>query len=46
VQNVTFTSLVAGGKLADKRGKITMKADAELQQDAMNELKWGLTIEV
>jgi len=35
---------VAGGKLADKRSKITMKTDAELQQDVMNELKWEPTI--
>jgi len=35
---------VAGGKLADKRSKITMKTDAELQQGVMNELKWEPTI--
>ena len=43
VQNMTFTSLVAGGKLASKRSKI--KTDAELQQDVMNELRWEPTIE-
>jgi osmotically-inducible protein OsmY len=41
---MTFTNLVAGGKLAGKRSEITMKTEAELQQDVMNELKWEPTV--
>jgi osmotically-inducible protein OsmY len=41
---MTFINLVASAKLASKRSKITMKTDAELQQDVMNELKWEPSI--